>query len=127
MMKWLKMALELLWLAVPRWLKARDRKAEAQAEEAIVRGDATRVNADFKDLLRAWPLALVCGAPLLLFGCASKPRLVVVPADEAMVPLVRDAVEVGCYRIPAQGVPCEGWYVPNATLLKIRRKLEERK
>lgn len=125
-MKWLKMALELLWLTVPRWQKARDRKAEVKAEEAIVRGDSARVNADFKDLLRAWPLALVCGAPLLLFGCTLEPRLVVLPADEVMVPLVRDTQEDGVYRIPSQG-SCEGWFVPNATLLKIRQKLEERK
>lgn len=125
MMHLLKDLKRLLALCVPRWLRARDRKAEAQAEEAIVKGDATRVNGDFKDLLRAWPLALVCGAPLLFAGCMGEPRLVVVRADEAMVPLVHDCD--GIYRIPEQGVPCDGWYVPNATLLKIRQKLKERK
>jgi len=55
-------------------------------------------------------------------GCVAKGRYTVIPADEELVPVV--SREAGAWFAPAQpGEDCSGWYVPNAAMLRIRRKL----
>ena len=65
---------------------------------------------------------------ILLAICAgcTKPNMVIVRADEVMVPLVITA-DPTVYRVSEDGQPCDGWYVPNATLLRMREVLNKAK
>lgn len=63
---------------------------------------------------------------ILLAICAGcvKPNMVVVRADEVMLPLVITE-DPNVYHVSEDGQQCDGWYVPNATMLKIYNKLNK--
>ena len=96
--------------AFATWLVSKRREANKQASEknelskAVHEGDKDKVNAHLRNSL------CVAGLLLLASGCASNPGTAYVPADRAVYPMVS-----------TNNIP--GWFVPNATMDDICRKL----
>ncbi len=118
MLDLIKKLVSLLFALVPRVLKAVDQRKREADRHAIATGDKEQVNATFQDLLRVVAVATTLG--FLFCGCGCR-SYTVVRADEEMVPLIK--AEDGTYRIPPLGYGCDGWFVPNATLLRVYKKL----
>lgn len=52
MIDMLKALLKLLVMLLPKWFEARQKRAEEEVCNAIIKGDTTKVNAEFNDLLK---------------------------------------------------------------------------
>lgn len=96
--------------AFATWFVSKRREANKQAREkndlskAVHTGDKDKVNNHLRNSL------CVAGILLLTSGCASNPGTAYVAGDRAVYPMVS-----------TNGVP--GWFVPNATMDDICRKL----
>jgi hypothetical protein len=96
--------------AFATWLVSKRREANKQAREkndlskAVHTGDKDKVNGHLRNSL------CVAGILLLASGCASNPGTAYVAGDRAVYPMVS-----------TNGVA--GWFVPNATMDDICRKL----
>ena len=52
MIEILKSLLKLLVMLLPKWFEARQKRAEEEVCNAIIKGDTVKVNTEFKDLLK---------------------------------------------------------------------------
>lgn len=104
--------LVVIGAAFASWLVSKRREANKQASEknalskAVHTGDKDKVNEHLRNSL------CVAGVLLLGVGCTSNPGTAYVASDRAVYPLVS-----------TNGV--SGWFVPNATMDDICRKLYE--
>lgn len=100
--------------AVATWLVSKRREVRRQEaeknalSEAVYKGDKDALNRHLRNALG------IVLAAALLSGCASQPKAVYVPLDRAVHPLC-----------DTNGVA--GWFVPNATMDDICRKLYDKK
>lgn len=103
MAKWVALlsALASLLQCFLNWSRNR---SDAQAEEAIVTGDEDAVNDDFARLLKC--ILFLVGLWLVAPGCTPAP---IVTPDRRM------------HRVTHENV--DGWFVPDAQMLEIRRAL----
>lgn len=98
------------WFFSPKRTQKREaaatEKSKGEVESEVRRKDTDAVNARLDKLL------LVCLLPLV-FGCASRPKTVYIPAGDKVLPLQYEGRD--------------GWWVPEAVFIRMVQKLEEAK